>query len=112
MASIDDDGAELRKQKEINMKLQDIINQKDQEIQRMSEQLINQQLGGSPESFSKKRATVPGTLLGGQSPPNMKAYVPGGYGGMTMLEEKLRVADAQNNALQEEIRLLKRVQEQ
>ena len=29
-----------------------------------------------------------------------------------MLEEKLRVAEAQNNALTEEIRLLKRVQEQ
>ena len=62
-------------------------------------------------TIKQKKASVPGSLLPGSSPANLKAYIPAGYGGVTMLEEKLRLAEAQNNALNEEIRLLKRVQE-
>lgn len=96
------------------MKLQEIINQKDHEIQRLSEQIINAQLDvkSSPSHLKAKRPTVPGTLLPGSSPANLKAYIPAGYSGVTMLEEKLRLAEAQNAALQEEVRLLKRVQDQ
>ena len=66
----------------------------------------------NPAHNKKQTTKFPGSLLGSQSPANLKAYIPAGYGGVTMLEEKLRLAEAQNAALSEEIRLLKRVQEQ
>ena len=66
---------------------------------------------GSSTPTKKQTTKFPGSLLGSQGPANLKAYIPAGYGGVTMLEEKLRLAEAQNAALSEEIRLLKRVQE-
>ena len=47
------------------------------------------------------------------SPLNKKGldYLPAGYSGITMLEEKLRLSNVENAALKEEIRSMKMVQE-
>ena len=40
-----------------------------------------------------------------------KDYLPAGYSGITMVEEKLRLSEQRNNALIEEIRSLRKVQD-
>ena len=97
--------------------MNELLNTKDQEIQKLSEQIIELQLNrggkaGRPQSSNVSKAgrvMFPAT----SSPLSKKGkdYIPAGYSGITMIEEKLRVSEQRNAALQEEIRSLKKVQE-
>ena len=98
--------------------MNELLNTKDQEIQKLSEQVIELQLGrgggkaGRPQSSNVSKG---GRVMfpAASSPLSKKGkdYIPAGYSGITMVEEKLRVSEQHNAALQEEIRCLKKVQE-
>ena len=73
----------------------------------MSEQIITNQIEGT-SSIKAKKPSVPGTLMN-QNPSHHRAYIPAGYGGVTMLEEKLRISEARVAELTKENNLLKKV---
>ena len=88
---------ELRKQHEINKKLNELLNQKDDEIQRLSEQVIELQLSRARPQSPSSRKGGGVKYPGGASPLTKtgkgKDYLPAGYSGITMVEEKLRISE-------------------
>ena len=87
---------ELRKQHDINKKLNELLNQKDDEIQRLSEQVIELQLRARPQSPQSKKGgglKYPGVASPLTKNGKGKDYLPAGYSGITMVEEKLRISE-------------------
>ena len=97
---------ELQKQLEINRRLNDLLNNKDEEIMRLSQQVMSLEDDNtrirlsSPAKSSKKSNPLPENL-------NLVK----GYGAVTALEHKFMDVTSQNKELQKEISILRRIQE-
>ena len=104
------DSAELSRQREINNRLNDLLNQKDDEILQMSQKLLNleeQVRSGSP---NKKKGIAGASPLQRNS-PKLPIDVKGKFGAISDLENKLIASERQNKELQKEIKLLQRIQD-
>ena len=104
------DSAELNRQREINNRLNDLLNQKDDEILQMSQKLLNleeQVRSGSP---NKKKGIAGASPLQRNS-PKLPIDVKGKFGAISDLENKLIASERQNKELQKEIKLLQRIQD-
>ena len=91
--------------KEINNRLNDLLNQKDQEIEQMTIKLM------SLEEDNRSLRSKSPTKSMRASPKQTSSSVVKGYGAVTTLENKLLEMERENKELQKEIRVLQRIQE-
>lgn len=97
-----DVSADLHNQVEINRRLNDLLNSKDEEIGHLTSEVLELQENAMSLSPGKKKG-----ILG--SPDQSKNLIKG-YGAVTSLENKLFEAHQQNKELQKEVKVLQLIQ--
>lgn len=102
---------ELQKQTEINRRLNDLLNSKDDEILQLSHQVMNLQteVGKLRENKGSPVRSSPAKLNSGRKGSNA-GYMPSNYSAVTSLEHRLQDSERHNKELQKEIRLLQKIQ--
>ena len=87
-----------------------MLNQKDDEILRLSQKLISLEDQVRSQSPNKKKGG-PGGLSPKPYSPKIEQGIKGKYGAISDMENRLMDAERQNKELQKEIKLLQRIQD-